>query len=283
MLAPEKKDHAVHGGLPERTQGLVVQGVSVRAGQFLLRPVSCVASPSQITAVVGPNGSGKSTLLKAISGILRPVTGEARLDGQNIQAMPPRLRARQIAMVSQESTLHFPMSVLEYCLLARHPFLDGLQLASKEDLEIVRGALEVTHATEFERRWMNELSGGERQRVILARALAQTPRLLLLDEPTLNLDVAFQMELLDLVERLAREREMAVLMVTHELNLAAEFTQHILLLRGGSSLAFGAPAEVMTEERLRQLFGSELIVDRNPASGSARVTLLRSHRAKPEV
>lgn len=197
--------------------------------------------------------------------------------------MSHRARAKQIAMVAQESALHFPMTVLEYCLMARHPFLDGLQLAAREDLEIVRWALEMTRAAEFERRWMNELSGGERQRVILARALAQQPRLLLLDEPTLNLDVAFQMELLELVERVARERAMAVLMVTHELNLAAEFAQQVLLLRAGRPLDVGPPHEVMTEERLRMLFESDLLIDRNPVTGATRITLLRkNHPLEPQ-
>jgi iron complex transport system ATP-binding protein len=172
------------------------------------------------------------------------------------------------------------MTVLEYCLLARHPFLDGLQLAAKEDVEIVRWALNETQASAFERRWMNELSGGERQRVILARALAQTPRLLLLDEPTLNLDVAFQMGLLELVDRVSQECGLAVLMVTHELNLASEFAQQVLLLQDGRSLAFGPAAEVMTEDRLRSLFNAEMTIDRNPISGAARITLLRRQKKK---
>jgi cobalamin transport system ATP-binding protein len=259
---------------------LELHEVGVKVGKFQLHPVSFSMGPSEVTAIVGPNGSGKSTLLKLVSGTLRPASGRARWNGVDIHRMGHRERARQIAVVAQESALHFPMTVLEYCLLARHPFLDGLQLASSEDLAIVHRSLEMTEAAVFERRWMNELSGGERQRVILARALAQTPGLLLLDEPTLNLDVAFQMGLLELVERLAQENRMAVLMVTHEINLAAEFANHILLLNAGLPLAFGLPAEVLTEGQLREVFDSDLLVDRNPVSGAARVTLLRGRRSE---
>jgi iron complex transport system ATP-binding protein len=259
---------------------LEVHEVTVRVGKFQLHPMTFSAHAAQITAVVGPNGSGKSTLLKVVSGALKPASGEVRLQGRIVHEMPPRVRARQIALVAQESSLNFPMSVLEYCLLARHPFLDGLQLAAKQDVEIVRWALNETQASAFERRWMNELSGGERQRVILARALAQTPRLLLLDEPTLNLDVAFQMGLLELVDRISQECGLAVLMVTHELNLASEFAQQVLLLQDGRSLAFGPAAEVMTEDRLRNLFNAEMTIDRNPVSGAARITLLRRQKQK---
>lgn len=261
---------------------LELHDLSVGVGKFQLQPVSFSAPACGVTAIVGPNGSGKSTLLKLVSGTLRPASGWARWNGVDIHRMGHRERAKQIAVVAQESALHFPMTVLEYCLLARHPFLDGLQLASREDLNIVRGALEMTGSAIFETRWMNELSGGERQRVILARALAQTPGLLLLDEPTLNLDVAFQMGLLELVERLARERQMAVLMVTHELNLAAEFADRILLLSSGVPLAFGSPAEVLTAERLREVFDFDLLVDRNPVTGAARVTLLRGKGSEPK-
>lgn len=257
---------------------LELRELGVKVGRFELHPVSFSMSQSGLTAIVGPNGSGKSTLLKLISGTLKPASGWARWNGADIHRMGHRERARQIAVVAQESALHFPMTVLEYCLLARHPFLDGLQLASREDLAIVRRSLEMTECAVFERRWMNELSGGERQRVILARALAQTPGLLLLDEPTLNLDVAFQMGLLELVERLAREHGMAVLMVTHELNLASEFANSVLLLNAGRPVAFGPTAEVFTEEQLREAFDSDLLVDRNPVSGAARVTLLRGRR-----
>jgi iron complex transport system ATP-binding protein len=255
---------------------LEVEAVTVKVGKFKLAPVSFVAPGSAITALVGPNGSGKTTLLKLVSGALKPASGAVRWNGQDVHAMSPRERARHMALVAQESALHFPMSVLEYCLLARHPFGEGLQLAAREDVDIVRWALNVVRASEFERRWMNELSGGERQRIILARALAQTPRLLLLDEPTLNLDVAFQMELLELVEQIARECGMVVLMVTHELNLAAEFARHVLLLREGVPLAFGPVSDVFTEDHLHALFNSSMIIDRNPVSGSQRVTLLRS-------
>ncbi len=252
-----------------------VRDVSLRLGEFQLGPVTFQGQSPHITAVLGPNGSGKTTLLRVVSGELKPEDGFVSLGGKPVQAMKHRERARQISLVAQESALHFPMTVLEYCLLARHPFQDGLRLASKEDLEIVRWALDLTQASAFEHRWMNELSGGERQRVILARALAQTPRLLLLDEPTLNLDVAFQMRLLELVERVANECAMAVLMVTHELNLAAEFAHDVLMIRKGKPLVFGRPGEVMTKELLQELFDFDLVTDKNPVTGAPRVTLVR--------
>ncbi|MDD5541909.1 MAG: ABC transporter ATP-binding protein [Acidobacteriia bacterium] len=254
---------------------LEVREVALRQGNFRLSPVSFEGTTGTLTGILGPNGSGKSTLLKIISGYSKPDAGVVHLDGVSIHSMKGRQRARQVAVVAQESALHFPMTVLEYCLMARHPFVEGLQLAGAEDLEIVHQALQMTRAAPFERRWMNELSGGERQRVILARALAQQPRLLLLDEPTINLDVAFQIELLELVDRLTREQGLLVVMVTHELNLASEFAHKVLLLKNGNSLAFGSPAEVMTEERLHQVFDSELLVDQNPVTGACRITPLR--------
>lgn len=254
---------------------LEIRGVTLQQGNFRLSPVSFDGDAATLVGIVGPNGSGKSTLLKIISGYLKPDAGQVELDGQGVHSLKARQRARQIAVVAQESELHFPMTVLEYCLMARHPFMEGLQLAGSEDVEIVHWALEMTRAIPFERRWMNELSGGERQRVILARALAQQPRLLLLDEPTINLDVAFQIELLELVDRLTREQRLLVVMVTHELNLASEFARDVLLLKNGNPLAFGPPSEVMTEQRLHEVFDSDLLVDRNPVTGARRITPLR--------
>ena len=194
-----------------------------QAPLFTLEATSFQARAGEIVAILGPNASGKSTLLKLIAGSLAPLSGRVLLNGFETHALTARTRAQRIAMVQQESPLLFPSRAWEFVLQGRHPHGRTLRFESATDVNIAKNALAQVAAAELSDRWMAELSGGEKQRVILARALAQQPLLLLLDEPTLHLDIAAQVDLLHGLRRLALENRYTVVVVTHELNLAAEY------------------------------------------------------------
>jgi iron complex transport system ATP-binding protein len=243
---------------------------------FTLEPVSFQARQRELVAVLGPNASGKSTLLRLISGALKPLSGRVQLDGVEISALDTRTRAQRIAMVQQESQLLFPIRVWEYVLQGRHPYGRTMRFENAEDFSIAEAALEQVKALYLRERWVHQVSGGEKQRVILARALAQQPLLLLLDEPTLHLDIGAQVDLLRELRRLAAERGYTIVVVTHELNLAAQFADQVALLHRGKCLRSGTPADVYQPELLEQVFAAPLEVDTGE-SGKPRV-IVRADR-----
>lgn len=244
-----------------------------QAPLFTLEALSFQARPGEIFAILGPNASGKSTLLKLISGALQPLSGRILLDGFVTHSLAPKTRAQRIALVQQESRLLFPARAWEFVLQGRHPYRNGLRFESEDDITIAKNALAQVGASELSNRWMDKISGGEKQRVILARALAQQPMVLLLDEPTLHLDLGAQVDLLTSLRRLAQENRYTVIVVTHELNLVAEYADHVLLLHKGKCLRVGQPAAVYQRELLEQVFRAPLNVEMT-ASGRPRVTLL---------
>jgi iron complex transport system ATP-binding protein len=244
-----------------------------QAPLFTLEASSFQARPGEIVAILGPNASGKSTLLKLIAGAQQPLSGRVLLDGFVTNSLTPRIRAQRIAMVQQESPLLFPSRTWEFVLQGRHPYSRYLRFESREDVAIARNALAQVGAEHLSDRWMDQISGGEKQRVILARALSQQPLLLLLDEPTLHLDIGSQVGLLDTLRRLAAENRYTVVVVTHELNLAAQYADQIVLLHRGKSLRVGPPAAVYQRELLEQVFQTPLSVESSP-SGRPRVTIL---------
>jgi iron complex transport system ATP-binding protein len=244
-----------------------------QAPLFTLEASSFQARPGEIVAILGPNASGKSTLLKLIAGVLQPLSGRVLLNGFATNSLTPRIRAQQIAMVQQESPLLFPSRAWEFVLQGRHAYSRALHFESAKDVEIARGALAQVGAEHLSDRWMSDISGGEKQRVILARALAQQPALLLLDEPTLHLDVGAQVDLLDVLRKLAAEKRYTVIVVTHELNLAAEYADQVVLLQRGKSLRVGTAASVYQRELLEQVFQTALTVEFG-ASGRPRVNVL---------
>ena len=244
-----------------------------QAPLFTLEASSFHARPGEIVAILGPNASGKSTLLKLIAGVQQPLSGRVLLNGFVTHSLTPRIRAQRIAMVQQESPLLFPSRAWEFVLQGRHPYSRYLRFESREDVAIARNALAQVGAEHLSDRWMDQISGGEKQRVILARALAQQPLLLLLDEPTLHLDIGSQVGLLDTLRRLAAENRYTVVVVTHELNLAAQYADQIVLLHRGKSLRVGPPAAVYQRELLEQVFQTPLLVESSP-SGRPRVTIL---------
>jgi iron complex transport system ATP-binding protein len=245
------------------------------APKFTLGAISFEAQQREIVAILGPNASGKSTLLRLLAGVARALSGRVEIDGTEIGELDLRTRAQRIALVQQESELLFPLRVWEFVLQGRYPHGRRLRFESQEDSLFVGNALAQVGADCLRARWMNELSGGEKQRVILARALAQQPSLLLLDEPTQHLDIGGKVELLRRLRKLADEQRYAVIVVTHELNLAAEFSNRIVLLHKGKSLRVGSPIEVYKRDLLEEVFEAPLDVEIR-ANGRPRVVLRAS-------
>jgi iron complex transport system ATP-binding protein len=244
-----------------------------QAPLFTLEANSFQARPGEIVAILGPNASGKSTLLKLIAGALEPLSGRVLLNGFVTHSLSPRIRAQRIAMVQQESRLLFPSRAWEFVLQGRHAYGRALRFETADDVLIAKNALAQVGAEHLSDRWMDQISGGEKQRVILARALAQQPLLLLLDEPTLHLDIGAQVDLLETLRRLSAENRYTVVVVTHELNLAAEYADQVVLLQRGKSLRVGPPAAVYQRELLEQVFETRLSVELG-SSGRPRVSVL---------
>jgi ABC-type cobalamin/Fe3+-siderophores transport system ATPase subunit len=244
-----------------------------QAPLFTLEATSFQARPGEIVAILGPNASGKSTLLQLIAGVLSPLSGRILLNGFVIHSLSPRTRAQRIAMVQQESRLLFPARAWEFVMQGRHAHGRSLRFESHTDMQIVQNALMHVGAADLSDRLMDQISGGEKQRVILARALAQQPLLLLLDEPTLHLDIAAQVGLLDALRQLSARYRYTVIVVTHELNLAAEYADQILLMQSGRCLRVGPPAAIYQRELLEQVFHIPLRVEMR-GHGRPRVTIL---------
>jgi iron complex transport system ATP-binding protein len=247
-----------------------------QAPLFTLEALSFQAKPGEIVAILGPNACGKSTLLKLISGALEPLSGRISLNGFATSSLSTRTRAQRVALVQQESPLLFPSRAWEFVLQGRHPYGRALRFETDEDIAIAKNALAQVNASHLGDRCMNQISGGEKQRIVLARALAQQPLLLLLDEPTLHLDIGAQVDLLVNLRRLAAGNRYTVIVVTHELNLAGEFADQVVLLQKGKCLRVGPPATVYQRDLLEQVFQAPLSVELT-ASGRPRVTLLSNN------
>jgi iron complex transport system ATP-binding protein len=212
--------------------------------------------------------------LNLLGGLAAPSSGQVSFAGSELSSLLPRERARRVAFVRQETPLAFPIRVAQFVMLGRFAFASPLGFEAAKDREMVQWALAATSLERLANRRLDEISGGERQRAVLARALAQEPELLLLDEPTANLDLNFQIELLRLVRGMADDHGITAVAVMHELNLASEFSDYMLLLKHGRALRFGEPTCVLTRELLEEAYGVPVAIDRNPYSGRPRVSLL---------
>ncbi len=244
-------------------------------GRLVLRDLDLEIAPGEIFGLVGPNGSGKSTLLRAISGRLSPHDGVIYLDCRRLSELSPRELARQVAALEQEISCSFDFTVREIVELGRLPHRERWQRLSDRDHQIVTRALTLTHALEFADRNIHSLSSGERQRVWLALALAQEPKVLLLDEPTAHLDLNYQIEIMDLIKSLA-QRDLTVLVSLHDLNLALHYTDRIALLSEGRVIAMGEPERVLTEDLIARVFRTRVrIVD---GTGESYIVPLRSRQ-----
>jgi iron complex transport system ATP-binding protein len=236
--------------------------------------LSLTLKPGQVTAIIGPNGAGKSTLLKSLNGQIRPSSGTIILDGQPLERLNRRSISRRIAVVAQEAELRFPVTVLEFVLGGRFAWAinSGWGWETEHDLQIADAVIREAELAELSGRLMNELSGGERQRALMARALATEAPILLLDEPTANLDLSHQATLLTLVRNRCDRNEAAALVVTHDINLAAQFADNLLLMKDGRALHSGTPDQVLQPQILQDVFAVKVLVDAHPVTGGPRVT-----------
>jgi iron complex transport system ATP-binding protein len=229
-------------------------GYPAEAG-MVLRDLSVDVAEGEIVALVGPNGSGKSTLLRTLGRVLKPRAGIAYLDGRALRDWPTREIALRLALLPQGPTLANDLTVEELVRLGRSPHQGILGILSRADEDAVGSAIDETSIGHLIGRRVSALSGGERQRVWLAMALAQQPRVLLLDEPTTFLDLNHQLEVLDLIDSLNRQHDLTVVMVLHDLNQAARYANRIVVLQQGAIYADGTPVQVLTPDTLRDVFG----------------------------
>ncbi|MEO8603157.1 MAG: ABC transporter ATP-binding protein [bacterium] len=260
---------------------LAVRGVSFGyAAQPVLRDVSCRVGRGEFVGIIGPNGSGKSTLLKLMSGYLSPRAGEVLVDGQPVARYSRAELGRMIGVVPQETVVSFPFTVMEMVLFGRTPHLRGFGFEGPADLAAARRALERTDALDLAGRAITTLSGGERQRVILARALAQEPRMLLLDEPAAFLDIRHAVEMYDLLRDLQAEG-LSIVSVLHDLNIAALYCDQLVLLDQGAVAHTGSATQVLTYANLTAVYGTEVYVALNDITGALNVLpLSRAHRER---
>jgi iron complex transport system ATP-binding protein len=239
--------------------------VSYDGAKKILEQLSFSVERGAFIGIIGPNGSGKTTLLKTISRILSPVGGVVRIEEKDLASIPGRELARTIGVVPQETAINFDFSVMDIVLMGRHPYIDRLSSESKEDIDIARRAMAMTGIEQFKDRSVNEISGGERQRVIIARALAQEPKVLLLDEPTSHLDISHQIEILNIFRGLGGK--VTTIGVFHDLNLAAHYCDTLILLDGGAIQAIGTPSEVLTRDHLKRIFNINASIRTSPRTG----------------
>jgi len=236
--------------------------------------VSVALSEGEFVGLAGPNGSGKTTLLRALTGVLRPLRGRVLLDGRNLFELPARAVARSVAVVPQNAVFAFNYSALEFVLMGRYPHLGAFAFETDADDDIAISCLRLAGAEHLAHRPVTQLSGGEKQRVLIARALAQQPRLLLLDEPTAHLDMAHQHEIMRLVASLAAQARIGILAALHDLNLAARHCERIVLMHRGRVAAQGPVSQVLTQENLRRVYGAHGTVIEDPSTGRPQVTLV---------
>ena len=246
------------------------------AGRLVLQNVSVNVTAGEFIGLIGPNGSGKTTLLRVISGVLPARQGDVRLGGRNLREMSRRDVAKRVAHLLQECATGMAFSVREVVLMGRSPHLPRFGRETQRDLAIVERALKMANVSHVAERPITEISGGERQRAFIALCLAQEPQVLLLDEPTSHLDLGHQLSILNLIRNLNRQARMTVVAVFHDLNLAAEYCDRLVLLDQGRLVAAGTPADVLTTEMILNVYGVNVLVECNPVSGGPHIVLAPS-------
>jgi len=247
--------------------------------QPVLRDITLKASPGEMVGLIGPNGSGKSTIIKALSRVMHPDTGKIAVNGQDINKIPRRELACMVGVVPQLPLLPSTFTAFEIVLMGRNPHLGLFQSESRRDMALAWEAMQKTGTDPLAHRHINELSGGEIQCVLIARVLVQETRAILLDEPTANLDIGRQVEILDLIKNLCTVNNLTVMAAIHDLNLAAQYCDRLILIHEGQIRADGRPQEVITEANMRQVYGAENCVYTHPLNGLPTV-LLGAHRNK---
>ncbi|MDO4321705.1 MAG: ABC transporter ATP-binding protein [Lachnospiraceae bacterium] len=244
------------------------KGISVGYQQNVIIPAMDVQIPREkITSIIGPNGCGKSTLLKALSRMLPVRSGEVVLDGKKIAEMPTVEIARKMAILPQGPQAPAGLTVYELVAFGRYPHQKGFGRLHREDKDAIQWALQITHMEELAQRNIDALSGGQRQRAWIAMALAQDTPVILLDEPTTYLDMAHQLEVLELLEELNRTQKKTIALVIHDLNLAARFSDWLICVRGGKVLYEGSPEDIMTKRMMEDVFSLKAYIDKDPWTG----------------
>ncbi|MBL7197972.1 MAG: ABC transporter ATP-binding protein [Candidatus Omnitrophica bacterium] len=258
---------------------LKVEGLSGGYGkETIINNISFKMKEGEFLGIIGPNGSGKSTLLRLLSRVLHPQKGTILFENKDITKLKLKDLCRKTAFVPQDTLISFSFSVWEIVLMGRIPHLQRLQFETKEDFAIAENALLLTDTLQLKEKKIDQLSAGERQRAIIAKALTQEPILLLLDEPTSHLDIGHQIEILDLLRQLNRERKLSIVMVLHDLNLASEYCNRIILLNNGEIFKNGAPNDVLTYQNIETVYKTVVIVNKNPISSKPYVVLVSKER-----
>jgi iron complex transport system ATP-binding protein len=239
----------------------------------VVRDVSLTVQKGEFLTLVGPNGSGKTTLLRLLDRIYIPQKGSIHLGGQPLAKLPRAAIARRIAFVPQENSVQFPFTVEEIVLMGRSPHTRGLAFENTHDRDVAHSMMALTDIGHLAGQAVTNLSGGERQRVFIARALAQEPEIILLDEPNAHLDIAHQIDVFSIIRKLNTESGLTVVSVSHDLNLAAAYSDRLAMMLCGTIAAIGTPAEVLTADRIREVFRTPVIVDSHPTRHTPRVSL----------
>ncbi|MGF7184694.1 iron complex transport system ATP-binding protein [Desulfitispora alkaliphila] len=242
----------------------------------VLHELTLDIEPGEVVGIIGPNGSGKSTLIKAISAALQPQLGKIYFGEQELFKLKAKELAKSLAVVPQDTIINFNFSVWEVVLMGRMPHQGRFASETKEDLNVAKQAMELTNTWHLRDKSVAALSGGERQRVVLARALAQEPQVMLLDEPIANLDLNHQIEALSLIKELNKNTGLTSVIVLHDLNLAARFCQKLILLNKGKVYAAGKPSEVITRENIKAVYGSVPLITSHPLTGVPQISILEN-------
>jgi iron complex transport system ATP-binding protein len=240
----------------------------------VVRDVSLSIGQGEFLSLVGPNGSGKTTFLRLLDRMLIPQHGTILLNGQPLSRLPRPEIARRIAFVPQDNSVQFPFSVYDVVLMGRAPHMRGMAFENAHDREVALSVMSLTDISHLSSQPVTELSGGERQRVFIARALAQEPEVILLDEPNAHLDIAHQVETFRIIKKLNADKHLTVVSVSHDLNLAASYSDRIAVMLCGSLVAAGTPDSVLTRERINEVFRTDVMVDTHPVLGGPRISLL---------
>ena len=258
------------------------QVVSGYDNKTIVHGVSLLIPSNKISVIIGANGCGKSTLLKTLARLIKPTSGKITLDGKPLSKIPPKQLARVLGLLPQSPIVPEGISVSDLVGRGRYPHQSMFSGWTKKDYEAVAEAMDIMDITEFANRNIDELSGGQRQRVWIAMALAQQTDILFLDEPTTFLDITYQVEILDMLTDLNRNRGTTIVMVLHDINLAARYADHIFALRQGKLIAEGEPSKVITNELIKDVFGLRCSVIKDPVSGSPSVVPIGRYHVKSE-
>lgn len=251
-----------------------MQNVSLGySGKEVLKDVTFQVLPGEMVGLIGPNGSGKSTIIRALTGIIPPYRGKILLDGKGVDRIPRQELARMVGVVPQIPLLPSAFTAFEIVLMGRNPHLSFFQYESQRERDIAWRAMERTMTQYLARRRIGELSGGEIQCLVIARVLAQETKAILLDEPTANLDIGRQVEILDLIKSLCRENNLTVLAALHDLNLASQYCDRLVLVNNGRVHAQGTPSEVIIPQNIKEVYGAAGCVYTHPANGLPAVLI----------